>query len=53
MTGNEEHNNESMRINVASMICDQNKEFNFNFFLNSASSYVLLKCTHVFKRRVK
>ena len=41
--GTEEFNNESMRINVASMICDKNKEFKFVFLLKNASSYVHMK----------
>ena len=30
--GTEESNNESIRMNAASMICDKNKEFKFIFF---------------------
>ena len=40
MIGTEEYNNGSMRINAASMICDNNKKFKFDFFLNNDSSCV-------------
>ena len=32
MIGTEESNDESMRMNAASMICDKNKEFIFKGF---------------------
>ena len=43
MIGTEEFNNESMKMNAVSIMCDKNKELKLKVFMNNDSSCVHIK----------